>query len=99
MYAHSVRPEELCITNELISDSIKKNGDIEWRSEKEFLDFIFENRDLVDWRVIGYVTTKTLKKWGKEIKNNNTLNGREVDEKFWVLARGNEYWFVDKFVF
>ena len=34
MYANAVRPEELCITNELISESIKENGDIEWRSQK-----------------------------------------------------------------
>ena len=98
MFAQSVRPEELCITNELISNSIKENGDIEWRSQKEFLKYLDDNRELMDWCVIGYVSTKTLKKWGmpSEIKSINIRN--EEEENFWVLARGKSYWFVGKFV-
>ena len=98
MYAFGVRPEELCITNELISDSIKKNGDIEWRSQKDFLDYIDENRNLMDWRVIGKVSTETLKKWGKEPEIKDISRKYEEKEKFWVLCRGNEYWFVRKFI-
>ena len=98
MYAFGLRPEELCITNELISDSIKKKGDIEWRNQKDFLDYIEEHRKIMEWRVIGRVSTETLKKWGKEpeIKDISTRN--EEKEKNWVLCRGKEYWFVRKFV-
>ena len=98
MYADAVRPEELCITNELNSNSNKKNGDIEWRSEKDFLDYIEENRNIPEWRVIGWVSNKTLKKWRKdpEIKDISIRN--EEKEYCWVLCRGKEYWYVRKFV-
>ena len=98
MYAFGLRPEELCITNELISDSIKKSGDIEWRSQKDFLDYIAEHRKIMEWRVIGRVSTETLKKWGKEPEIKDISGRNEEKEKFWVLCRGKEYWFVRKFV-
>ena len=79
MYAFGVRPEELCITIELISDSIKKSGDIEWRSQKDFLNYIEENRKCMEWKVIGMVSTETLKKWGKkpEIKDISQRNEKK----------------------
>ena len=98
MFATSVRPEDLCITNELISESIKENGDIEWRSQKEFLQYLEDGKDLIEWCVIGWISTKTLKKWGitPEIKSINIRNEKEDD--YWILSRGKEYWFVRTFV-
>ena len=98
MYAFGVRPEELCITNELITDSIKKSGDIEWKSQKDFLNYIDENRKCMEWKVIGMVSTETLKKWGKEHEIKDISQRNEKKEKFWVLCRGKEYWFVREFV-
>ena len=66
MYASGLRPEDLCITNEQINDSIKKSKDIEWRSQKDFLNYIEENSKCMDWKVIGRVSIETLKKWGKD---------------------------------
>ena len=98
MFAYSVRPEELCITNELISNSIKKNGDIEWRSEKEFLKYIEKNSNNIDWGIIGWVSNKTLKKWGRNLEIKDISIRNEEKENFWVLARGKEYWYVSTFV-
>ena len=99
MFAPSVSAEDLCITDEQISDSIKQYGDIEWRGLQNFLDFLEENWDSMEWKIIGFVTGKTLKKWDIVFKNNDNYLGGKPDERkqrFWVLTRGKEYWFVEK---
>ena len=98
MYAFGLRPEELCITNEQINNSIKNSKDIEWRSQKDFLNYIEENSKCMDWRVIGRVSIETLKKWGKDPEIKNTLRKKDGIETFWVLCRGREYWYVSEFV-
>ena len=99
MFAQSVSPEELCITNELIIKSIEENCGKEWRSQQEFLDYLEERKNEIDWCVIGWITTKTMKKWNilLEIKINEMRN--EEIQKYWILTRGKGYWLVSKFVF
>ena len=100
MYANSVSSEDIGVTHDLIKDSIEKNRDIEWRSQKEFLEYL-KTSGHEDWRVIGYITSKTLKKWGMdpEIKNISSWNKREeVIEMFWILIKGNEHWFIRRWV-
>ena len=96
MYAHSVRSEDIGVSHDLIKESIEKNRDIEWRSQKEFLKYSKNNKNQ-EWQVIGYITSKTLKKWKMEpeIKNISSWNKREeVIEMFWVLIKGKEHWFI-----
>ena len=99
MFAQSVRPEELCITNELISKSIEENCGKEWRSQKECLEYLEERKNEIDWCVIGWITTKTMKKWNilPKIKSSNIRN-EEIDT-YWILSRGKSYWLVSKFIF
>ena len=99
MFATSVRAEELCITNELISKSIEENCGVEWRSQKKFLDYLEERKDSIDWGVVGWISTKTLKKWNitPEIKSIDITN--EEEDTYWILTRGKGYWFVRTFVY
>ena len=84
MYSPYLRPEEICLTNEEIAKQIRLNGDKEWRSYQEFQKFLDRNVKSIDWKVIGWVSGKTTKKWF----------GWEKDEDLWVLVRGNSYWFI-----
>ena len=58
----------------------------EWRSKKELNEFIFaEERD----EIIGWVSHKTLKKWGEEI------NWRQPNEEdMWVYQKGKNYFYL-----
>ena len=97
-YAECLRPEDLCITNEQINKSIRESKDIEWKSQKNFLDYIEKNSDCMDWKVIGIVSIETLKKWGKDPEIKDTLHRKYGIETFWVLCRGREYWYVSAFI-
>ena len=96
---HTLRPEELCITNELISESMEKNCGKEWRSQREFLDYLEENKDDIEWKVIGNISTKTMEKWNilPNIKINEMRNVGV--QHFWILVRGKSYYLVDEFVY
>ena len=59
----------------------------EWRSKKEFDEYLMaENR----YGIIGYVTGKTLKKWGDQVDWRNWRNGEDM----YVLQRGNKYYYI-----
>ena len=98
-YAECLTPEDLCITNDQINKSIQESKDIEWKSQKNFLDYIEKNSDCMDWKVIGIVSIETLKKW-KTVSWKQELEFHKKDgiETFWVLCRGREYWYVSEFV-
>ena len=59
----------------------------EWRSKKELEEYLMEKQR---WEIIGYVTYKTLKKWGEEID----WRGWESDENMYVLQKGKKYYFL-----
>ena len=59
----------------------------DWRSKKEFEEYLMEKQR---WEVIGYVTQKTLKKWGEEI----IWGGWESDENLYILQNGNKYFYL-----
>ena len=86
MFLSCVRPEELCITNEEISKQIRNNGDKEWRSYHEFSSYLNSNYQSIDWKVIGWISSKTISKWFDCQKDNS---------KLWILVRGKNYWFVE----
>ena len=98
MYAESVRAEDLCITDEHINRCISGAEKVEWRSRKQFLDYIDENRNNMEWRIIGWVSYKTLDKWGKEPKIRSEYMKGEEETNYWVLCRGIRYWYVRSFL-
>ena len=58
----------------------------EWRSKKELNDFILlEERD----EIIGWVSHKTLKKWGEEIDWR-----QENEEDMWIYQKGKNYFYL-----
>ena len=59
----------------------------EWRSKREFEQYLMEKDR---WEVVGFVTYKTLKKWGevedwREWRNKENMN---------VLQNGKEYYYL-----
>ena len=59
----------------------------EWRSKKELEKYLMEKQR---WEIIGYVTHKTLKKWGEEID----WRVWENEEDMYVLQKGKEYYYL-----
>ena len=96
MFVTSLSPEDLCITNEVITKGIRNNSNKEWKSQREFLEYMDRNYKSKEWKVIGYITSNTIKKWYNEtIKNNTRINKtHDETESYWILIRGKEYWFV-----
>ena len=59
----------------------------EWRSKKELEEYLMEKQR---WEIIGYVTPKTLKKWG-EVED---WRGWDNDENMYILQKGKDYYFL-----
>ena len=59
----------------------------EWRSRRDFEHYLMEKDR---WEVIGYVTHKTLKKWGEVVDWRGWRNG----ENMYVLQKGKDYYFL-----
>ena len=58
----------------------------EWRSKKELEKFLMEkNRD----EIIGWVSWKTMKKWGEEIYRH-----QENDEDMFIYQKGKNYFYL-----
>ena len=79
-----ILPEDISITNKEIQKQIIEHGNREWRSRKDVhvLDFLQNNR-LQEWRIIGWVSRRTIKKW--EDWNRDDM---------WLIAKGNEWKYV-----
>ena len=66
----------------------------EWKSKKELDDFILKKNR---YEEIGFVTLRTLKKWGIEMKKE-----WEIDDNFYIVQNGNSIsfhvkWYLRKF--
>ena len=59
----------------------------EWRSRRDFEQYLMEKDR---WEVIGYVTHKTLKKWGEVEDWREWRN----EENMYVLQKGKDYYFL-----
>ena len=63
-----------------------QNCEKEWRSKKELENFLMEkNRD----KIIGWVSWKTMKKWGEEIYWH-----KENDEDMFIYQKGKNYFYL-----
>ena len=52
-----------------IEEEIKLNGDVEWRSKKNLDEFVLSNTFDKDICIVGFITPKTIQKWGLELKS------------------------------
>ena len=52
-----------------IEEEIKLNGHIEWRSKKNLDEFVMSNTFNKNICIVGYITSKTMQKWGLNIKS------------------------------
>ena len=77
-----ILPEDIFITNKEIQKQILEYGNKEWRSRKDVLDFLQNNR-LQEWSIIGWVSRRTIKKWEDWDRND-----------MWLIAKGNEWKYV-----
>ena len=78
------------LTNEFIASLLKPQ--IEFRSEKKFLETISDNYLNREWIIIGWVSDKTLDKWGVEHRKGTYW---EDGGPYWVFCKGNNYWYVE----
>ena len=83
------------ITREELDKQIKENGGKEWRSYKEFWEYLDRNYKDNKFKVIGWTSPKTRKKWFKDgIRELPRKDDFIENENLWILTRGNNYWFV-----
>ena len=54
---------------EEIVEEIRLHGDVEWRSEKNLDEFVMSNTFGKDICIVGFITPKTIQKWGLELKS------------------------------
>ena len=83
------------ITREELDKQIKENGGKEWRSYKEFREYLDRNYENKEFKIIGWVSPNTRSKWFKEgIRKIPIKNDFLDNTDLWILTRGSNYWFV-----
>ena len=63
----------------------------EWRSKKALENFLSENRR--EWKVIGYVTPETLRKWGEENIDKRGLY--PIRHNIYIVQNNYTYFYLD----
>ena len=90
--------EDLGITNDFLYYCIANAEKVEWRSRKNFLEYVDKNSNDMKWKIVGWVSYKTVYKWGMgEGIKCGYMKGEE-EAKYWLLCRGNRYWYVRSFL-
>ena len=83
------------ITREELDKQIKENRGREWRSYREFTEYLDGNYQNLEFNIIGWVSPSTRKKWFKDgIREIPVKNDILELENLWILTRGNKYWFI-----
>ena len=54
-----------------IEKEIRLHGQLEWRSKKNLDDFVRDNTFDKDISIVGYITPKTVEKWGLDIRGDS----------------------------
>ena len=67
-----------------IEKEIRLHGQLEWRSKKNLDDFVLNNTFEKDISIVGYITPKTVEKWGLDIR------GYIETQNFYVGVRKNK---------
>ena len=50
-----------------IEKEIRLHGQVEWRSKKNLDDYVRDNTFDKDISIVGYITPKTIEKWGLDV--------------------------------
>ena len=50
-----------------IEEEIRLHGQLEWRSKKNLDDFVHNNCFKKDISIVGYITPRTIEKWGLDV--------------------------------
>ena len=67
-----------------IEEEICLHGQLEWRSKKNLDDFVLRNTFEKDISIVGYITPRTVEKWGLNIR-------RYIEtQNFYVGVRKNK---------
>ena len=86
------------ITREEIDKLIEENNGKEWRSYREFREYLDRNYGNNEFKIIGWVSLITISKWFKDgIIETPRKDTFIENENLWILTRGNNYWFVSLF--
>ena len=67
-----------------IEKEIRLHGQLEWRSKKNLDDFVLNNTFEKKFSIVGYITPKTVEKWGFHIR------GYIETQNFYVGVRRNK---------
>ena len=67
-----------------IEEEIRLHGQLEWRSKKNLDDFVLNNTFEKNISIVGYITPKTVEKWGLHIR------GYIETQNFYVGVRKNK---------
>ena len=75
-----------------IEKEIRLHGQLEWRSKKNLDDYVRDNTFDKDISIVGYITPKTIEKWGLDalgyIKTHNVYVGVRKNKNLCYL-QGN----------
>ena len=56
-----------------IEKEIRLHGQLEWRSKKNLDNFVRDNTFDKDISIVGYITPKTIEKWGLHFRGSNNF--------------------------
>ena len=71
-----------------IEEEIRLHGHIEWRSKKNLDEFILSNTFEKAFCIVGYITPKTMQKWGIE------LYRKTEDRDVYVAVKNNRIYYL-----
>ena len=81
MYQSYLLPKDISTTNEEIRNQVIEYGNKEWKSRKEVYTFLQNNR-LQEWRVIGWISNNTAKKWENWDRGDLLLIAKGTEVKY-----------------
>ena len=67
-----------------IEEEIRLHGQLEWRSKKNLDNFVLRNTFEKDISIVGYITPRTVEKWGLNIR------GYIETQNFYVGVKKNK---------
>ena len=70
-----------------IEEEIKLNGHIEWRSKKNLDEFVLTNKFEKDICIVGFITPKTMQKWGIVLYRESLT--KPDDHNVYVAVKNN----------
>ena len=72
---------------EEIEEEIRLHGDVEWRSKKKLDEFVMSNTFDKNICIVGYITSKTMQKWGLYLHRETPTASKP--DNYYVGVRNN----------